>query len=88
MFSLLLIIAFLCANLPMKIQAFPSYCKNYLHLVATNGRKTCAGLCGCAEIVRRLFPAEMCAESVRAVSPLAVKNRGLNPLADERQTGS
>jgi len=69
MFSLLLIIAFLCANLPMKIQAFPSYCKNYLHLVATVGRKTCAGLCGCAEIVRRLFPAEMCAESVRTVSP-------------------
>jgi len=64
------------ANLPTKIQAFPSYCMDYLHLVANNLQKNLCGivrLCGnCAATISRLNVCGICAGGF----PLAVTNRG------------
>jgi hypothetical protein len=44
-FSLLLIFAFLCANLPAKIQAFSSHFKHYLASLGNNVKKNaCRGV--------------------------------------------
>jgi hypothetical protein len=59
-FSLLLIFAFLCANLHALIQAFPSYCKQFVASLGKFEQKKLCGivrLCGnCAEanLVRNL----------------------------------
>lgn len=53
-FSLMLIVAFLCANLHANIQAFPSYGKDYFASMGNFGQKNLCGivrLCGnCAVI--------------------------------------
>jgi hypothetical protein len=48
-FSSLLIVAFLCANLPPKLQAFPSYSKHYFASLSNYRQKNLCGnvrLCG------------------------------------------
>ncbi len=74
MYSLLLIIAFLCANLPAKIRAFPSCCKLYFASLCNNRQKNLCGtvrLCGncavvkcCAVTVRGLLPGQHCKRAV------------------------
>ena len=73
MYSLLLIIAFLCANLPAKIRVFPSCCKLYFAFLCNNGQEKLCGtvrLCGncaavkyCAVTVRG-FPGQHCKRAV------------------------
>ena len=52
-----------------------------MHLWAPNGRKTCAGLCGCAVTVRRREPGGICAETVRQLSRVSGTNNCHRPLA-------
>jgi len=65
MLSLLLIVAFLCANLPVKIQAFPSYCKYYFASSGNNRQENLCGLvrlCGkCAAAISSLILCGNCA---------------------------
>jgi hypothetical protein len=63
MFSLLLIIAFLCANLYANIQAFPSYGKHYFASLCNNRQKN---LCGTVRLCGNCAGVEFCAGTVRA----------------------
>jgi hypothetical protein len=69
MFSLLLIFAFLCANLPAKIQAFPSYSKHYFASLGNNRQKN---LCGIVRVCGNCAEVEFCAGTVRARWPSAL----------------
>ena len=66
--SLLLIIAFLCANLPANIQAFPSYSKHYFASLCNCGQKK---LCGNMRLCGNCAAGKFCAGTVRARWPLA-----------------
>ena len=72
MFSLLLIIAFLCANLPAKIQAFPSYCK---HCFATSGNNRQKNLCGIVRLCGN------CAVTIPGVNLCGIVRAHVNPAS-------
>ena len=73
MFSLLLIFAFLCANLYVLIQDFPSYCKHYFASLGNNRQENLCGivrLCGkCAAIGGGLNLCGICAGGLSHARP-------------------
>jgi hypothetical protein len=75
MFSSVLIIAFLCANLYAKIQALPSYCKHCFASLCNYGQKN---LCGIVRLCGNCAAVKFCAGTVRLPSaPLWLHRAGL-----------
>jgi hypothetical protein len=63
--SLMLIFAFLCANLHTKLREFTSYFKDYFASLCIDGQKN---VCGTVQLCGNCAGAEFCAGFVRALS--------------------